>query len=338
MVRNNDIRPVQDPYGNRPHRKLRISVTDRCNFRCSYCVPDDATDFGERENLLSFEEISRFVAEAAVPLGISNLRITGGEPLLRRNLDQLVGMLRAIDGVQSIGLTTNASRLGDCAKTLATAGVDRINISLDTLDRETMKKLTAVDQLDSVRYGIEQAALAPFASRKLNAVVIRGINDHELADLIRFAQSHSFEMRFIEFMPFGSQWSPDSVVATSEIVESLRAVLGPIQEEAHKLGETARRYTLADGTHFGIIPTLSQPFCNHCNRVRITASGTILPCLFAEEGPNVRALLRANTDPMALREAVKESLGTKGAGFLQEMADRNLPTNLKERDMRGIGG
>ncbi len=338
MVRNDAIQPVQDPYGHRPHRKLRISVTDRCNFRCSYCVPDDAADFGERENLLTFEEISRFVAEAAVPLGLSNLRITGGEPLLRRNLEQLIGMLRAIDGVQSIGLTTNASRLGDCAQTLATAGVDRINISLDTLRRETMRTLTGVDQLDAVQFGIEQAALAPFTSRKLNAVVIRGINDHELADLIRFAQSHSFEMRFIEFMPFGSQWSPNSVVPTAEIVEGLSRELGPIEDQVHKPGETARRYTLADGTHFGIIPTLSQPFCNHCNRVRITASGTILPCLFAEDGPNIRALLRSNADPMSLREAVKESLGTKGVGFLQEMANRNRPIDLKERDMRGIGG
>lgn len=333
--------PITDPILGRPHRKLRISVTDRCAFRCTYCVPDDAPAPLPRSGLLSFEEITRFVADAAAPCGLTRLRLTGGEPLQRRGLPDLVAMLRAVDGVVSLGLTTNGARLAKHAAALRAAGLDGVNISLDTLRRDRFEALARVDRLPQVLDGIDAAAAEPFGGRKLNCVPIRGVNDDELPDLVAFGAARGFDVRFIEFMPFGSRWSPDQVIDQAEILAAIEARFGPAVPEPWPPGETARTWRLpglGQGARFGIIPTASQPFCAHCDRVRLSADGRLLPCLFATGGVDVRALLRAGAPPTALRAALAESLAGKGLGYLASRASADVQEPGVRHDMRGIGG
>ena len=330
--------PVVDPVRHRPHRKLRISVTDRCDLKCQYCVPDVEPDFVPRSKLLSFEEIAQFVRHGAIPLGVNRLRITGGEPLLRRNLPDLIEQLHGIEGVQHIALTTNASRLEEFAKPLHDAGLDGVNISLDSLDPERFKTLTRMDRLASVRAGIDAASKIDFKDKKLNCVPIKGINDDELGTLVAFGVERGFQVRFIEFMPFGSQWSPDSVMAEGEVVAAVERVHGPVTGAPQKPGETSRIYTLASGATFGIIPTISNPFCGHCNRLRISATGQLMPCLFSNKGEDIRALLHENAEPARLQEAIRASLAHKGIGFLEEQKGQNKKLSSQVRDMRGIGG
>ena len=334
-----DGSPVRDPILHRPHRKLRISVTDRCAFRCTYCVPEFEPPRLARAAVLRFEEIVHFVREAAVPLGLASIRLTGGEPLQRRGLPGLIRSLAAIDGVDSLGLTTNAERLAPLASELLESGLTSINISLDTLDRQRFRTLVGLDRLAPVLAGIEAAALLPFPSRKLNVVPLRGLNDDELDGLLRFGSERGFEVRFIEFMPFGSRWSPDAAMGTDEILARLEGAFGPIAAAPHRSGDTARRYTASDGTIFGIIPTLSAPFCSHCNRVRLTADGRLMPCLFSTDGPSVRDLLRRGADGSELQALVHRSLAQKGIGFLEtaRQAVGGLAAG-QERSMKAIGG
>ncbi len=328
-----------DPTLGRAHRKLRISVTDRCAFRCSYCVPDAPPAPLKRDALLTFEEIASFVERAAVPRGLTKLRLTGGEPLQRRGLVELIGQLRAIRGVASIGLTTNGERLGPSAELLERAGVDHLNVSLDTLKRERFRELVRLDRLDEVLAGIDAGAAADFTSRKLNCVPLRGLNEDELGELIRFGGSRGYEVRFIEFMPFGSRWTRDSVITAPEILERVTLELGPVEALGQSPGETSAKYRLEDGTLFGIIPTISQPFCAHCDRVRLTADGRLLPCLFSASGPSVRDALRAGSSDQELDDLLDTSLGQKGVGYLFKThealsADRLEPA----RHMKAIGG
>jgi cyclic pyranopterin phosphate synthase len=291
-----------------------------------------------RSELLSFEDITHFVAHAALPLGINRLRITGGEPLVRRNLSSLIGQLKSLDGVRHVALTTNAVQLKAHATSLYDAGLDGINISLDSLDLERFKMLTRLDRLSAVRAGVDAAAKLPFQDKKINCVPIRGINDDELGTLVAFGLERGFQVRFIEFMPFGSQWTPDRVMHECDVVKAVERVLGPAIPNEQKLGETARIYTLSSGATFGIIPTISSPFCGHCNRLRLSATGQLMPCLFSNEGEDVRKLLRAKASPLALQNAVRASLAKKGIGFLEEEHGQNKRLNAKVRDMRRIGG
>ena len=330
--------PVRDPVRGRPHRKLRISVTDRCALRCSYCVPEGDVEVLPRASLLSFEEIARFVASAAVPAGLVRLRLTGGEPLQRRGLADLARMLRSIDGVERLGLTTNAERLAPQADDLARAGVDGVNISLDTLNPVRFRRLTGIDAFARVIDGIEAAVRAPFSSRKLNAVAIRGVNDDELGKLVRFGLERGIEVRFIEFMPFGGRWGSKRVVPCAEIAERVTAEIGPAEAEPQAPGETARTFHLAGGGRFGVIPTMSEPFCSHCDRVRLSADGHLMPCLFATTGVDVRRLLREGADPGTLRVAIDESLAGKGVGYLESARDAATLKRTQNRNMKTIGG
>jgi cyclic pyranopterin phosphate synthase len=328
-----------DPILGRRHRKLRISVTDRCAFRCSYCVPDEPPEPMDRADLLSFEEITSFVRRAAVPRGLTHLRLTGGEPLQRRGLVELAGALADIDGVASIGLTTNGERLEAQAQALVEAGVSRLNLSLDTLRHDRFRTLVRLDRLDAVLAGVEAGANAPFSSRKLNCVPLRGLNEDELGDLVRFGSERGYEVRFIEFMPFGSRWKRDSVITSPEILSRLSEELGPAQALGQEPGATAARYRLGDGTVFGIIPTISKPFCAHCDRVRLTADGRLLPCLFSATGPSVRDALRSGASDEALAALLDASVAKKGVGYLAQAhealsRDRPEPT----RHMKAIGG
>jgi len=306
-------------------------------LKCTYCVPDEAPSFIPKASVLSFEEITRLVREAAVPLGVNRLRITGGEPLQRRDLVQLIGMLRAVPGVEGIGLTTNAERLAPLADALADAGVDKINISLDTLNQDRFKKLTRVDALAKVLAGITAAGRANYKVRKLNCVPIRGVNDDEFPELLSFAADSGFELRFIEFMPFGSAWSPDQVVSDQEVLQRIQDVHGPASPLPIVLGDTATRYRLGDGTIFGIIPTSSKPFCGQCDRIRMTADGQLLACLFATQGEDMRALLRGGASAQELQIALVRSLRGKGIGYMEEL-HRGQREVEPERNMKRIGG
>jgi cyclic pyranopterin phosphate synthase len=257
---------------------------------------------------------------------------------MRRNLVELIGLLKDIDGVKQLALTTNAVQLAPQVGALHAAGLDGINISLDSLDPQRFEKLTKKDRLGAVRAGIDAAAALPFRDKKLNCVPIRGINDDELGTLVAFGLERGFQVRFIEFMPFGSQWTPERVISEREIVASVERILGTATPDKHQPGETARIYRLGNGGSFGIIPTISEPFCGHCNRLRLTATGQLMPCLFSTTGTDVRQLIRAGASFLDLQNAVRSALAEKGIGFLEEQQGRNHELAARERDMKGIGG
>ena len=283
-----------DGYG-RIHTDLRISVTDRCDFRCTYCMPTEEMVWLPRAELLNFEEIVR-VAAIAVGCGVNAIRLTGGEPLVRANLPDLVASLASLtraDGSPiEVSLTTNGSRLAQLAPALRSAGLARVNISIDTLRRDRFRELTQRDQLQRVIEGIRSAVRHGFAPVKLNAVVMRGVNDDELSDLVEFALAEGAVMRFIEFMPLDGdrQWSRDRVVPRAEMLRLIaqRFAFQPLDRDQ----EPAERFLLSQGSEFGIIPTVTQPFCGTCDRLRLSAEGGLRNCLFANEETDLRAILR----------------------------------------------
>ena len=300
--------PPLDTFG-RPLRDLRISVTDRCNFRCVYCMPKEVFGRGyrfmDRKELLSFEEIER-LARAFVSAGVEKIRITGGEPLLRRDLERLVVKLAAIDTLD-LTLTTNGALLPQKAQALAAAGLTRITVSLDSLDDATFRAMNDVDfPVARVLEGIDAAAAAGLPV-KVNAVVKRGQNDDELVDLARHFRGTGHNLRFIEFMDVGATngWRLDDVVPASEIVSAIDAVfpLEPI-EPAYR-GEVARRWRYRDGAgEIGVIASVTQPFCGDCTRARISAEGRLYTCLFASTGHDLRALVRSGADDTELGQAI----------------------------------
>src|SRR5262249_39922294 len=254
-----------DTFG-RIHNNLRISVTDRCNLRCTYCMPEEVV-FMDRAELLTFEEIAHFV-RVAVPLGIDKVRLTGGEPLMRRDLPRLVALLRAIDGIRDIGLTTNGLLLAGQAQALWDAGLRRINVSLDTLDPERFRQVTRRDGLDKVLEGIFAAKKAGFDPVKVNAVSIRGITEFEVVPLARFARQHGLEMRFIEYMPIGADsWERGKVYSAHEILEQIEREVAPLAPaKDYDPRAPAMDFEYADGGRVGIIASVSRPFCMSCNR------------------------------------------------------------------------
>jgi cyclic pyranopterin phosphate synthase len=323
-----------DTFG-RVHDNLRISVTDRCNLRCTYCMPEDVV-FMDRAELLTFEEITHFV-EVAAPLGVSKIRLTGGEPLMRRNLDRLVRLLAVVPGIRDVGLTTNGLLLADQAQALYDAGLRRINISLDTLDPQRFREVTRRDGLERVLEGIAAAKKAGFAPIKINAVSMRGLTEHEVVPLARYAREHGLEMRFIEYMPIGAEaWERSKVFFAHEIldlIESQVAPLVPAEDYDPRAPAMEFRYTDGGG-RIGIIASVSRPFCMSCNRLRLTCEGKLRNCLFALEEVDIKPLLRGQPDDGRLAEMIRRNVWDKWEGHEINTARFIKP----QRTMHTIGG
>jgi len=291
----------------RPLRNLRLSVTDRCNLRCEYCMPEDDYAWLPREDVLHFEEISALV-DVFVSLGVDKIRLTGGEPLLRRDLASLVRMIAAKGAVTDLALTTNGILLADQIDALEAAGLRRITVSLDTLQRDRFVRLTRFDQLPAVHGGIAAAARV-FGRLKIDTVVIRGVNDDELVALIEYGRTVNAEVRFIEYMDVGgaSRWSPDRVFSRRQMLDALTRAYGAIEPlDDPGSSAPADRYTLADGTTFGIIASTTDPFCRTCDRSRLTADGMWYLCLYATQGVDLRAPLRRGESVEELRRLMSE--------------------------------
>lgn len=316
----------------RPLQSLRISVTDRCNLRCNYCMPEEHYTWLPRESLLTFEEIVR-TAGAFARAGVRKVRLTGGEPLLRRDLTQLVRMLRAIDGVDEIALTTNGLLLAPMARALRDAGLDRVTVSIDTLHPERMATFARSTRHADVIAGIDALRQAGFTGTKLNAVVVRGYNDDELAELVRFASAHDAEMRFIEYMDVGgaTRWRDDRVVTREEIVDVLAAAFGA-SAAGHRHDDPhapAESYVVAGIGTVGVIASTTTPFCRSCDRARLTADGTLFTCLYATGGHDLRALLR---DPAADRAALDRTI----EAIWRTRTDRGAEERLAEPDRQPL--
>ena len=286
---------LKDSYG-RAIRDLRVSLTDRCNFRCFYCLPHGEPPIAPKEQMLSYEEIE-YVCEIFVSLGIEKIRLTGGEPMMRRDIETIIQKLSALKpGLHDLALTTNGYFLPDRARGLKEAGLDRITISLDSLKRNVFKEMTGVDVLDRVLAGIEAAKRAGLEPIKINAVIVRGHNEDEVADFAAFAREHDVKMRFIEFMPLdsGHEWSRADVVSGHEIRERINERFPLIPISIDRGSETASRYGFADGApgEIGIIAPVTEAFCGACSRIRLTADGQIRTCLFSTVEHSLRDVIR----------------------------------------------
>jgi cyclic pyranopterin phosphate synthase len=306
---------------NRPLRSLRISVTDRCNLRCQYCMPEADYTWLPRESLLDFDEIAS-LTDVFVSLGVDRVRLTGGEPLLRRDVARLVELLAGRAGIRDLAMTTNGVRLADHARDLKAAGLHRITVSLDTLRRDRFQAIARFDELPAVLAGIDAAREAGFDTLKIDTVVMRDRNDDELPALIEFGRSRNAEVRFIEYMDVGgaTQWSPATVVSRAEILARLGTVYGPIVPVAGRDSAPAERFRLADGTTFGIIASTTDPFCGACDRSRLTADGLWLLCLYAHGGLDLRRPLREG--------ATREELVNLIATVWSMRADRGAEERL----------
>lgn len=290
---------------NRPLRSLRVSVTDRCNLRCLYCMPEADYAWLPRESLLTFEEIGTLV-DVFTGLGGDRIRITGGEPLLRRNLPELIAGLASRPAIRDLALTTNGVLLRSHARSLRDAGLHRLTVSLDTLRRDRFQELARFDELDAVLDGIDAATEAGFDSLKIDTVVIRGANEDEMPDLIAFGRRIGAEVRFIEYMDVGgaTRWSPDAVVSRKDMLVRLEQAHGPIQPVGGRESAPAERFRLPDGTTFGIIASTTEPFCSACDRSRLTADGLWLLCLYARGGLDLRHPLREGATQAELARLV----------------------------------
>lgn len=331
---NNELHLI-DSFG-RIHNNLRISVTDRCNLRCIYCMPEDVT-FMEKGELLTFEEITRFVRVAA-PLGVNKLRLTGGEPLLRKNLNCLVEMLRDIPGIDDLGLTTNGLLLAQQAEGLYQAGLHRLNLSLDTLDPKRFEQLSRRSGLDLVLRGIERALAVGFQRIKVNAVIIRGVNEMDIVPLAKYGREMGLEIRYIEYMPIGAEsWERSKCYFAHEIIEQLEEEFGPLlPADDYDPRNPAMEFKYSDGSgRIGMIASVSRPFCKSCNRIRLTAEGKLRHCLFALEEDDVKPLLRSTVvDEMALTHVIRRNVASKWEGHEINSAKFVKPS----RTMHAIGG
>ena len=317
---------VHDQLG-RPLGSLRLSVTDRCNMRCRYCMPEDEYVWLPRSSILSFEELTR-LARVFGSLGARKVRLTGGEPLLRHDLPSLVQMLAREPLVEDLALTTNGLLLASQADALFRAGLGRVTVSLDTLRPERMARFARTERHADVLSGIRTARAAGFHSVKLNAVIVRGFNDDELLDLLAFAIAEGVELRFIEYMDVGgaTRWRMDDVVSQAEILERIAGRFGPVQPLPGPASHPgtgrppAERFRLADGTAFGIIASTTAPFCRSCDRSRITADGTWYLCLYADRGVDLRGPLRQGASDAELAELIRRTW----AGREDRGAERRL--------------
>jgi cyclic pyranopterin phosphate synthase len=327
---------LSDSYG-RVHTNLRVSVTDRCNIRCFYCMPEDPVAFLPRSEVLTFDEIERFV-RAVLPLGIRKVRLTGGEPLVRRGVDELVARLTALPGLANVALTTNGILLPQWADRLYRAGLRRINVHLDTLDPEKFKYITKSDRLVDVLAGIRRCQELGYTSIKINAVAIRGLTEEDLVPLAEFGRENNLVVRFIEFMPLdsGNRWERDRVLFAAEILDRLQeAILPLVPAPESDPSSPAREFVFADGKgRIGIIASISQPFCYSCNRIRLTADGKLRYCLFALEEFDVKELLRGGATDEEIRQRVRDVVARKWEGH-----EVNTSRFIKPpRPMYAIGG
>lgn len=344
-------RRLIDRFG-RLHNNLRISVTDRCNIRCFYCMPADNVEFMPKEHLLTFEEIERIV-KVGIPLGIDRIRLTGGEPLVRRDLHVLVRRLAAIPGIHDIGLTTNGILLEEQAQLLGDAGLKRLNISLDALDAEIFKTVTRREGYERVLAGIEAARRAGFSPIKLNAVSMRGLTESQIIPFGHLARETETVVRFIEFMPLDSdgKWQRDKVLFAHEIIAILESEFGPLRPvlpnvnvamnsllpmiDSVKTQAPAQDYEFADGRgRIGLIASVSQPFCASCNRFRLTADGKFRNCLFSLEETDVKTTMRSGATDNAIAELMLECIAAKNEGHEINSANFVQP----DRPMHSIGG
>ena len=332
----NGNRQLVDAFG-RVHTDLRISVTDRCNIRCTYCMPAAGVAFRGHDVIMSFEEIERF-ARVAAGLGIRDVRLTGGEPLVRKGICGLVKLLAAIPGIDDLAMTTNGILLPEMANKLKEAGLDRLNISLDTVDREKFQRISRRDELPRVLEGIEAARQAGFHKTKLNALAIRGQAEEDVVPLAMFARERDLELRFIEFMPLDGddRWSDDRVLSGTEILKMLTQAIGPM-EPLHEADShaPATRYRFIDGgPSVGVINSVSQSFCAACSRLRLTSEGKIRNCLFATEEWNARELLRRGGTDEQLAELLCQAVAAKK----EEHGTDNGLFAKPNRTMHQIGG
>jgi len=328
--------PLIDTFG-RVHGNLRISVTDRCNIRCFYCMPDENIRFKPRHEILTFEEIVRFTRVAAT-LGVTKLRLTGGEPLVRTGLHELIGQLAALPGITDIALTTNGLLLAEQAQDLKAAGLQRLNISLDTLREETFERISRRRGLQQVLEGIFAAQRAGFQKIRLNAVAIRGITEEELVPLGEFARGHGLELRFIEFMPLDAenQWDSEQVLTGDEIRAALERAFGPLLPATRpNPSQPATDFYFADGIgRIGFINPVTQPFCGTCDRLRITAEGKLRNCLFSIVEWDARQILRSGGSDEELANLLHACIRDKKPGHGIDSPDFVRP----ERAMYQIGG
>jgi cyclic pyranopterin phosphate synthase len=315
---------LRDTQG-RVLRNLRISVTDRCNLRCAYCMPEAEYVWLPREEILHFEEVERLV-DIFIGLGVDKVRLTGGEPLLRRDLPRLIRLLAAKKALRDLAITSNGVLLAGEAPALKAAGLHRVTVSLDTLRPERFAALTRRNTHAQVLEGLAAVARAGFTDTKIDTVVMRGVNDNELADLIEYGRSVPAEVRFIEYMDVGgaTRWSMDKVVSRTDMLERLASRYGPIEPVVETTTAPADRYRLPDGTVFGIISSTTAPFCADCDRSRLTADGLWYLCLYAQKGIDLRAPLRAGASAEELKALIT---GTWGA-----RRDRGAEDRLAQRD------
>ncbi len=334
--------PILDRLG-RPLRDLRISVTDRCNFRCTYCMPREiygsAFRFLPHADLLTFEEITR-IARTATSLGVSKIRLTGGEPLLRRDVERLVAMLAGLDGLDDLTLTTNGSLLAAKAAGLVAAGLGRVTVSLDSLDDAVFARLNDVDfPVARVLEGIDAADRAGLHPIKVNMVVRRGLNEESVLPMARFARERGFTLRFIEYMDVGhtNGWALDEVVPSARIVADIDAEM-PLEPLAPQYrGEVATRWRYRDGTgEVGLISSVTQPFCGACTRARLTAEGVLYTCLFGTQGTDLRAPLRAGIDDASLRQQLAAVWSARADRYSELRSEATIA--LPKVEMSRIGG
>lgn len=327
--------PLTDTFG-RIHSDLRISVTDRCNIRCFYCMPEHGAEFAPVSSLLSFEQIVRFV-HRAMALGIETIRLTGGEPLLRPKLPDLIAALSELHGIRDLALTTNGVLLRRAAEHLYEAGLRRLNIHLDTLDRERFHAITRRDELNRVLDGIDTARGAGFRKIKLNAVAMKGFNEPDIVSLVHFGRERNIEVRFIEFMPLDAQhlWSMERVLTANDMIAEIEREFGPLTPVPDADPRApATEYQFEDGYRVGFIASVSRPFCLNCNRLRLTADGKLRYCLFAREETDVKHLLDIPGSDAELDNAIRSTVWQKWIGH-----DINRSTFVApERPMYAIGG
>lgn len=328
------VAALVDGYG-RVATDLRVSLTDRCNFRCRYCMPPEGLPWMPKEELLSYEEITR-LAGIAVALGVTSVKLTGGEPLARRGVPALVALLRARHPSLDISMTTNGFLLADAAAELVSAGLDRVTVSCDSLIRHRFEHMTLRDALSEVLRGLEAAAALGLTPVKVNTVIIRDHNDDEVVAFAELARGTGYEVRFIEYMPLDAQddWSRADVVPAAEILARIESVY-PLQA-ASQGAEPGQVFTFADGAtgSVGVIPSVTEPFCASCNRLRLTADGQLRACLFSLEETDLRGPLRAGASDADLAELMKGCVASKWAGHRIGRADFVKPA----RSMSQIGG
>ena len=325
-----------DRFG-RIHTNLRISVTDVCNFRCIYCMPEDMT-FMPDAALMTFDEILH-LARIFVALGVNKVRITGGEPLVRPDVPTLIKRLMQLEGLKDISLTTNGIGLINQAQSLYDAGLRRINVSLDTLNEEKFEQMTRRKVLSRVLKGLKTAHECGFNPIKVNAVAMRGFTDDEVVDLATFARQNDYQLRFIEFMPLDADdvWGRNMYIPGKEIIGKINAVypLAPVTLNGEAKSDTAQRYRFADnGNEVGVIPSVSEPFCENCNRVRLTADGKFRTCLFSLTETDLLTPLREGAPDKVITELILDAVAQKEAGHKINAADFIKP----ERNMSRIGG